>query len=75
MKTLFILALTLISNLALASQWKNIHQNVDGYRIQISYTTASSPDTYGTTGGNHEGIFYFDVFSQYPAHSQVVEIF
>lgn len=75
MKTLLIIIIALFSQLTLAQEWKHINQNIDGYNVRLSYTTAWSPATYGTEGGNHEGLLYVDVYSKYSAIAESAEIF
>lgn len=75
MKTLLLLIVALFSHLTFANEWKHINQNVDGYSVRLSYTSAWSPATYGSEGGSHEGIMYLDVYAQNAAHVQSAEIF
>lgn len=75
MKTIIILIIALFSHLTIASEWKHVNQNVQGYQIRLSYTSAWSPATYGSNGGSHEGIFYIDIYSRYPAVAETAEIF
>lgn len=74
MKTLFAIIITLFSHLAFANEWKHIYQKIQGYEVRLSYTLEWSPATYGSHGGNHEGIFYVDLYSQFPSRADSVEI-
>lgn len=74
MKTLIILIIALFSQISFANEWKHINQKVDGFDVRISYTTAWSPATYGSSGGLHEGILYVDLYSSLGMIAKEVEI-
>ncbi len=74
MKTFMTLILALFSHLALAGEWKHLTYRIDGYQIRLSYTATTSPATYGSAGGAHDGLFYVDVHAPTAARAQDVEI-
>lgn len=74
MKTLFFMIIALFTQIASANEWKHINQNIRGYEIRLSYTTAWSPATYGSEGGLHDGLFYVDIYSRRPMIAESVEI-
>jgi hypothetical protein len=75
MKTVLFMIIALFTQLTFANEWKQINQNLRDHSVRISYTTAWSPATYGSQGGNHEGILYVDVYSKNDSVADSVEIF